>query len=87
MARSFTEKQIRATIRKAFGTASKRYEIDETYTDFLVGGSGKSGPVPIEDRHDAGVLEKVLENAGISARMLKASREGWWIEIPKIEAG
>lgn len=85
MARSFTDKQIYAALKKALGASSKKYNVDETYTTYELGvGPRAKAPTPIADRHEAGVIERLLEIADIPARMHAASRGGYWITIPKI---
>jgi hypothetical protein len=88
-ARSITEKQIKAAIKKGLGAAGKKYDLDETYTSYLVGvksGRGSGAPAPIPTRHEAGVLERFLQLENIPAQMCSASRDGYWIEVPKIVA-
>lgn len=84
-ARSITEKQIRAAIKKALGGASKKYDIDETYVAWEVGAKGsRFGAVPIESQHEAGVLERILQLADIPAERIKASSGGFWLRVQKI---
>jgi hypothetical protein len=87
-AQSFTERQIKAAIKKGLGTAGRKYNIDESYTEWIIGVNGprgaKAAGVPISDRHEAGVLERILDLAAIPARMHAASRGGFWVYVPKI---
>ena len=89
-ARSITEKQSKAAIKKSLGAAGRKYNLDETHVNYVIGTNGPGGAraagVPIADRHEAGVLERMLELENIPARMHAASRGGYWVEVPKIVA-
>lgn len=85
MARSFTERQIKSALKKSFGAVARRYEIDETYTDFEIGLKGsRFGALQIDSRHEAGVVETQLRRQDIPAEMRKTSKDGYWVVVPKI---
>ena len=56
-ARSITEKQIKAAIKKSLGAAGRKYNLDETHVNYVIGTNGPGGAraagVPIADRHEA----------------------------------
>lgn len=87
-AQSFTERQIKVALRKGLGALAKKYNVDESYTEYIVGANGPRGAraagVPIVDRHEAGVVERILDLAAIPSTMRPASRGGYWIYVPKI---
>ena len=84
-ARSFTEKMIRQALKRGLGALAKRYNVDETYVEYVIGiGPRAKAPAPIPERDEAGAIDRILDLSAIPSKIHAGSRGGWFVYVPKI---